>query len=180
MGKLWAEHLVNNELVGKGDKVWMPVEVPGATYGVLETQGIASVFDPLGIEYEVFDASYEPAEIINRMTDYLIAHGSEVDAIICLGDLTAASMPKVFENIGWSPGEVPAAGYGCSVESATAVKQGYLSAGGFPFGGEQGFLTVTMLYMISEGFNVSFEIPTTAVYTTDEADQYIEYLKSIQ
>ena len=32
-----------------GDFVWMPVEVPGATYGVQEEEGIKSVFEPLGI-----------------------------------------------------------------------------------------------------------------------------------
>ncbi len=37
--------------------MWMPVEVPGATYGVQEEEGIASVFEPLGITWEVTDAT---------------------------------------------------------------------------------------------------------------------------
>src|SRR3954468_8873930 len=35
-GKHWAQYLVDKGLVKKGDFVWMPVEIPGATYGVQE------------------------------------------------------------------------------------------------------------------------------------------------
>ena len=35
-GRHWAQYLVDKGLVKKGDFVWMPVEVPGATYGVQE------------------------------------------------------------------------------------------------------------------------------------------------
>src|SRR5215218_7434717 len=34
VGKRWAQYLVDKGLVKQGDFVWMPVEVPGATYGV--------------------------------------------------------------------------------------------------------------------------------------------------
>ena len=46
-GTSWAQYLVDHELVKSGDFVWMPVEVPGATYGVQEEEGIATVFEPL-------------------------------------------------------------------------------------------------------------------------------------
>jgi simple sugar transport system substrate-binding protein len=52
----------------EGDFVWMPVEMPGATYGVQEEEGIASVFEPLGITWEVTDATLDQAEIITRMS----------------------------------------------------------------------------------------------------------------
>src|SRR5689334_21227272 len=42
IGARWAQYLVDKGFVKKGDFVWMPVEVPGATYQVLETQGIDS------------------------------------------------------------------------------------------------------------------------------------------
>ena len=48
-GRGWAQYLVDKGLVKSGDFVWMPVEVPGATYGVQEEEGIKSVFEPLGI-----------------------------------------------------------------------------------------------------------------------------------
>ena len=46
---------------------------PGAAYQVLATEGISSIFDPLGITYEVFDAGYDPAQSLSNMTDYLTA-----------------------------------------------------------------------------------------------------------
>ena len=52
-GRNWAQYLVDNGLVESGDFVWMPVEIPGATYGVQEEEGIKSVFEPLGITYEI-------------------------------------------------------------------------------------------------------------------------------
>ena len=48
VGRRWAQYLVDKGLVKQGDFVWLPVEVPGATYGVQEEEGIASVLEPLG------------------------------------------------------------------------------------------------------------------------------------
>src|SRR5215210_9247532 len=73
-GKAWAQYLVDKGLVKAGDFVWMPVEVPGATYGVQEEEGIKSVFGPLGITYEVTEATLDQAEVISRMVDYLTAN----------------------------------------------------------------------------------------------------------
>ena len=53
VGRSWASYLVDNGYVKEGDFVWMPVEIPGASYGVEEEKGIASVFEPLGITWEV-------------------------------------------------------------------------------------------------------------------------------
>ena len=45
------------------------------------------MFDPLGIKYEVFDAKYDPTETLQNQIDYLTAHGSEIAAVIGLGDM---------------------------------------------------------------------------------------------
>src|SRR5919205_97608 len=63
VGKRWAQYLVDKKLIKGGDFVWMPVEVPGATYGVQEEQvkaivglgdmvtgSIKRVFDQVGIK----------------------------------------------------------------------------------------------------------------------------------
>ena len=42
VGKGWAQYLVDHNLVKSGDFVWMPVEVPGASYGVEEEKAIAT------------------------------------------------------------------------------------------------------------------------------------------
>jgi simple sugar transport system substrate-binding protein len=87
-GHDWAQYLVDRKLIKSGDFVWMPVEVPGATYGVQEEQGAAQVLKPLGIKWEVTDATLDQAEIISRMSDYLTANQHKVNAIrggsVCL------------------------------------------------------------------------------------------------
>ena len=117
-GTRWAQYLVDNGLVEEGDFVWMPVEVPGATYGVQEEEGIATVFEPLGITWEVTDATLDQAEVITRMSDYLTANGAKVDAIIGLGDLVTGSIQRVFDQVGIAPGDIPVVGWGNSVDTS--------------------------------------------------------------
>ena len=125
----WAQYLVDNGLVKYGDFVWMPVEVPGATYGVQEEEGIASVFEPLGITWEVTDATLDQAEIITRMSDYLTANRDRVKAIIGLGDLVTGSIKRVFDQVGVAPGEIPVVGWGNSLDTTQEVLEGYVNAG---------------------------------------------------
>ena len=80
VGRGWAQYLVDKGLVKSGDFVWMPVEVPGATYGVQEEEGIASVFKPLNITWEVTDNTLDQAEVISRMSDYLTANRTKIKA----------------------------------------------------------------------------------------------------
>jgi simple sugar transport system substrate-binding protein len=122
-GAAWAQYLVDNELVAEGDFVWMPVEVPGASYGVEEEKGVASVFEPLGITWEVTDATLDQAEIIARMTDYLTANRAEIDAVIGLGDLVTGSIQRVFDGAGRGPGRDPRGGLGELARHEPAVSR---------------------------------------------------------
>ncbi len=70
----------------------MPVEVPGATLRVQEEEGIASVFEPLGITWEVTETTLDQAEVITRMSDYVTANRDKIDAMIGLGDLVTGSV----------------------------------------------------------------------------------------
>src|ERR1700751_2077041 len=107
IGHRWAQYLVDHNFVKKGDFVWMPVEVPGATYQTLETQGIDSVFKPLGVTYEITEAKLDQAEVITRMSDYLTANRSKIKAIIGLGDLVTGSIKRVFDQVKVKAGEIP-------------------------------------------------------------------------
>ena len=127
-GTHWAQYLVDHKLVKSGDFVWMPVEVPGATYGVQEEQGISSVFKPLGITWEVTDATLDQAEIITRMSDYLTANRNKVKAIIGLGDLVTGSIKRVFDQVGVKAGEIPVVGWGNSLDTTQEVLNGYVNA----------------------------------------------------
>src|SRR5687767_1449551 len=123
-GRAWAQYLVDKGLVKEGDFVWMPVEVPGATYGVQEEEGIKSVFEPLGITYEVTDATLDQGEIITRMTDYLTANREKIKAIIGLGDLVTGSIKRVFDQVGVKPGEIPVVGWGNSLDRSEERRVG--------------------------------------------------------
>jgi simple sugar transport system substrate-binding protein len=112
VGRGWAQYLVDNGHVKQGDFVWMPVEVPGASYGVEEEKGIREVFEPLGITWEVTETTLDQAEVITRMSDYLNANREKIKAIIGLGDLATGSIKRVFDQVGVKPGEIPVVGLG--------------------------------------------------------------------
>jgi len=174
VGRTWAQYLVDGKYVKKGDKVWMPVEVPGATYGAVETQGIASVFDPLGIKYEVFDAKYDPIETLNNMVDYLTAHGGEIKAMIGLGDMVTGFTQKAFQKVGWKPGKIAVVGWGNSGDTANAAKGGYVQAGMWQFPDAQGYMPVYMLWRAFNGDAVNYTVFTFGLYTQANADKFIK------
>jgi simple sugar transport system substrate-binding protein len=177
VGFQWASYLVDNGHVKSGDVVWMPVEVPGASYGVLETQGIASVFDPLGIKYEIFDAQYDPVLSISNMTDFLSVNKDKIDAMIGLGDMVTGNVQEVFEKIGIEPGEIPVVGWGNSPQTANAVKNGYVLAATWQYPMSQGYQPIILLYMAQTGVPIGYDIPTMALYDKSRADLFIELTK---
>ena len=121
VGKGWAQYLVDHGLVKSGDFVWMPVEVPGASYGVEEEKAIATVFKPLNITWEVTDNTLDQANVISRMSDYLTANRKKIKAIIGLGDLVTGSIKRVFDQVGVKPGEIPVVGWGNSRDTTGEV-----------------------------------------------------------
>jgi simple sugar transport system substrate-binding protein len=173
-GVAWATYLVDNDLVSEGDYVWMPVEVPGATYQTEEENGIKSVFEPLGIEYEVFNASGDPAQSLSNMTDYLSANKDDVDAIIGMGDLVMGNVKKVFDTAGIEPGSIPVVGWGNTNETATAVADGYVDAAMWQFPDAQGYMPISLLKMAAEGVAIGFDVPTMSLYEQDDAQRFVD------
>lgn len=174
VGVIWAKYLVDNNLVKKGDKVWMPVETVGATYQVEETKGVDSIFGPLGIKAEVFDAKYDPTETLNNMVDYLTAHGNEINAMIGLGDMVTGFTKKAFDMIGWPAGKIPVVGWGNSSDTANGVKEGYVNAAAWQFPDALGYLPIYMLYEASMGKAINYTVYTMGLYTKDNADTFIK------
>ncbi|WP_309085496.1 substrate-binding domain-containing protein [Chelativorans sp.] len=171
-GRIWAKYLVDNGLVKEGDSVFMPVEVPGASYQQLETEGIAEVFDPLKIKYDVVDAGTDPAGVIQKMSEYMIAN--DVDAVIALGDLVAASVQRVFDNVGAAPGSIPVVGWGNSKETAQAVKAGYVNAALWQYPSHQGFMPVALLNMAANGEPIGYDIFTLQTYDKDSVEPILK------
>ena len=174
LGTTWAHYLVDNAGIGEGDVVWMPVEAAGAAYGVLETEAIASVFDPLGIKYEVFEAGNDPATAQANMTDYLTAHSADVDAIIGLGDLVMATIRPAFDAAGVAAGSIPVVGWGGTHETAQEVKDGYVNAAFWGYPDASGYDSIVLLYKVVTGLSIGYDVPTQTLYDATTADKYIE------
>ncbi|MGP1395487.1 MAG: substrate-binding domain-containing protein [Inquilinaceae bacterium] len=175
-GRNWAQYLVDNGLVESGDFVWMPVEVPGATYGVQEEEGIASVFEPLGITWEVTDATLDQAEIITRMVDYLTANRDRIDAIIGLGDLVTGSVRRVFDQSGIAPGEIPVVGWGNSLDTTQSVLAGYVNAAQWQDPQATSYVALSLAAMAASGIPPGFDVITGALYEADTAQIYDDIL----
>lgn len=176
VGRSWAQYLVDNGLVESGDFVWMPVEVPGATYAVQEEEGIASVFEPLGITWEVTDATLDQAEIITRMTDYMTANRDRIDAMIGLGDLVTGSVVRVWNQTGVAPGEIPVVGWGNSLDTTQGIMDGYVNAGMWQDPQATSYMCLSAALMETSNIPVGFNVITGALYEADTAPIYHEIM----
>ena len=175
-GRQWAQYLVDKGHVKSGDFVWMPVEVPGATYGVQEEQGVASVFEPLGITWEITDATLDQAEVISRMVDYMTANGDKIDAIIGLGDLVTGSIKRVFDQAGFAPGDIPVVGWGNSLDTTREVLSGYVNAAMWQDPLAISYMALSLASMAASGIPPGFDVITGALYEADKAQIYDDIL----
>ena len=147
----------------------MPVEVPGASYGVEEEKGIATVFKPLNITWEVTDATLDQANVISRMSDYLTANRKKIKAIIGLGDLVTGSIKRVFDQVGVKPGEIPVVGWGNSHDTTGEVMTGYVNAGEWQDPQATSYLALSFAAMATDGIPPGFNITVGALYEKDTA-----------
>jgi simple sugar transport system substrate-binding protein len=177
VGKGWAQYLVDKAGLKQGDFVWMPVEIPGASYGVEEEKGIATVFEPLGITWEVTEATLDQADAISRMSDYLTANRAKIKGIIGLGDLVTGSIKRVFDQVGVKPGEIPVVGWGNSLETTDEVMTGYVNAAQWQDPQATSFLALSLALMATNGIPPGFDIITGALYEKDTAPVYDKVLK---
>ncbi len=176
VGRSWAQYLVDHGLVKSGDFVWMPVEVPGASYGVEEEKAIKAVFEPLGITYEVTDATLDQAEVINRMTDYVTANRAKIKAMIGLGDMVTGSVQRVWDQAGVKPGEIPVVGWGNSLDTTAEVMAGYVNAGMWQDPQATSYMCLSALQMETTGIPIGFNIITGALYEKDKAPVYAKIM----
>jgi simple sugar transport system substrate-binding protein len=177
IGHRWAQYLVDHGFVKKGDAVWTPVEVPGATYGVLETQGIDSVFGPLGITHEITEAKLDQAEIITRMSDYLTANRGKIKAIIGLGDLVTGSIKRVFDQVGIKAGEIPVVGWGNSPDTAQEVLDGYVNAAMWQDPQATSYIALSIAAMAAGGVPPGFDVSVGTLYEKDKAAKYLKIMQ---
>ena len=175
-GRRLAQYLVDHGFVKKGDFVWTPVEVPGATYQTLQTQGYDTVFKPLGISTEITEAKLDQAEVINRMSDYLTANRSKVKAIYCIGDLVSGSIKRVFDQVGIKPGEIPVVGWGNSIDTAQEVIDGYVNAAMWQDPQATSYMALSMASMAAAGIPPGFDITVGTLYEKEKAPIYLKVM----
>ena len=176
VGRAWAQYLVDNGHVSEGDFVWMPVEVPGASYGVEEEKGIAEIFEPMNITWEVTDATLDQAEVITRMTDYITANRDRISAMIGLGDMVTGSVQRVWNQAGLEPGSIPVVGWGNSLDTTQAVMDGFVSAAMWQDPQATSYMCLSGLLMETSNIPVGFNIITGALYEADQAPVYHEIM----
>ena len=177
IGHRWAQYLVDHNFVKKGDFVWMPVEVPGATYQTLETQGIDQVFKPAGITYEITETKLDQAEIITRMSDYVTANKSKIKAIIGLGDLVTGSIKRVFDQVHVKAGEIPVVGWGNSVDTAQEVLDGFVNAAMWQDPQATSYLALSLASMTASGIPPGFDVSVGTLYEKDKGATYLKIMQ---
>src|ERR1700726_5271275 len=177
VGHRWAQYLVDHNFVKKGDVVWTPVEVPGATYGVLETQGIDSVFGPLAVTHEITETKLDQAEIFTRRLDYFTANQAKIKAIIGLGDLVTGSIKRVFDQVGIKPGEIPVVGWGNSPDTAQEVLDGYVNAAMWQDPQATSYIANSIAAMAASNIPPGFDVGVGTLYEKDKAATYLKILQ---
>jgi len=175
-GHMWAQFLVDKGFVKSGDFVWTPVEVPGASYGVEEEKGIAQVFKPMNVTWEVTETKLDQAEAINRMVDYLTANKKKVKAIIGLGDLATGSIKRVFDQAGIAKGSIPVIGWGNSLDTTQEVLDGYVNAAMWQGPQATSYVALTLASMAASGIPPGFNVIVGKLYDASSAEQYAKIM----
>jgi simple sugar transport system substrate-binding protein len=176
VGRGWAQYLVDHKLVNSGDFVWMPVEVPGASYGVEEEKGIAQVFKPMNITWEVTDNTLDQGEVISRMVDYMTANRKKIKAIIGLGDLVTGSIKRVFDQVGVQAGSIGVVGWGNSRDTTQEVLQGYVNAAEWQDPQATSYLALSLSALAADGFPPGYDIHVGKLYEKADAGTYDKLL----
>lgn len=133
-----AGYLIAKRCFEKGkEKGWdltkahvaMPVEVPGAMYGVVRSQGIQDAMAEYGItSFEIIDAGgLEMTTVESRETAYLLAH-PETKFIFGLGGICTDRITDSLKAAGYGPGEIIGGGFDCAPGTLTGLEEGYMEA----------------------------------------------------
>ena len=171
-----AGRIIAERLFKKGkEKGWdlttahvaMPVEVPGAMYGVVRSQGILDAMKEYGItSYEIIDAGgLEMTTVEQRETSYLMAH-PETKFMIGLGGIVTDRITDSLKAAGYAPGEIIGGGFDCCPGTLTGLKEGYMEATIDQQQYLQGYFAIYVLYLYKKyGFTPNID---TGGYLVDK------------
>ena len=110
-------------------KVAAAVEVPGANYGVIRSQGIADAMKEYGIpgNIDIVDATLDMTTAESRITSYIIAHPNTT-FIFGLGGICTDRMTSGLKNAGKKPGQILAGGFDTTPGLLTGLETNYMVA----------------------------------------------------
>jgi len=127
------------------------VEVAGANYGVVRSQGIKDAMDFYGIpgKIEIIDCTLEMTTAESRLTSYLIAH-KDTDCIFGLGGITTDRITSALKNAKKRPGQILAGGFDAAPGTLTGLETGYMVASIDQQQYLQGYFSVYVLYLMKK------------------------------
>ncbi|HEB32680.1 MAG TPA: hypothetical protein ENI15_17690 [Spirochaetes bacterium] len=160
-------------------KVAAAVEVPGANYGVVRSQGIKDAMKEFGIsgDIEIVDVTLEMTTAESRITSYLIAH-PKVKFIFGLGGIATDRMTSGLKNAGKKPGQILAGGFDAAPGTLTGLKTNYMVASIDQQQYLQGYFAVYTLYLMKK-YGFAPQIDTGGFLITKDNIALIEKLSPL-
>ncbi len=151
-------------------KVAAAVEVPGANYGVVRSQGIKDAMKEYGImgDIDIIDAGgLEMTTVESRITSYLIAH-PDVKFLFGLGGICTDRLASALKNAGKRPGQIIAGGFDTTPGTLEGLKSGYVEASVDQQQYLQGYFAIYVLYLMKKyGFRPNID---TGGYLVDKTN----------
>jgi len=128
--------------------VAMSVEMPGATYGVVRSDGVKAAMADFNItSYDIIDAGgLEMTTVESRQTSYLLGH-PETTFMIGLGAVTTDRITDSLKAAGYEPGEILGGGFDTTPGTTTGLREGYITATVDQQQYLQGYFAVYVLYL---------------------------------
>jgi len=129
--------------------VAMGVEVPGANYGIMRSDGVKDIMKEYGMtSFEIIDAGgLESATVQSRQTSYLLAH-PETTFFIGLGGICTDRIAASLKAAGYKPGEIIAGGFDPTPGTLTGLKNDYVEATIDAQQYLQGYYPIIVLYLV--------------------------------
>ena len=157
-------------------KVAAAVEVPGANYGVVRSQGIKDAMQEYGIagDIEIIDATLEMTTAESRITSYLIGH-SDTQCIFGLGGITTDRLTSSLKNARKEPGQIFAGGFDATPGTLSGLKTDYMVASIDQQQYLQGYFSVYVLYLMKQ-YGFAPQIDTGGYLITKDNIALIEKL----
>jgi simple sugar transport system substrate-binding protein len=136
-----GKRMVDTFHLGKGDKIFAPVEYPEATYAVKRLEGVKKALDEVGATAEAVGTGAGFEEALPKMVQYLIGH-PDTKAVISLGGTPTALAPQAISE---AKLKIPSGGFDLNKLLIQGLQSGKIEATLDQQPYNQGYLPVMFL-----------------------------------